>query len=189
MSNLINIIQKVVAPLKRSITLMISRAVVALANDSTGIQSLQALGLSEELLDSVERFQQYGFTSVPLPGSEAILVFPSGNREHAIATNVDDRRFRPIGLLPGETCLYDFYGNQVILKANQIEITHLLKTILDSPLVDIGKTGLESPLNGETFQTFFNAHTHLDSFGIPTGSPIIPSNPLHLSLSVKVAKF
>ena len=185
---MINVINKVIAPLKRSIALMIGRAVVTLVNDKTGLQSLQAAGLSEELLADIERFQDYGFTSVPLPGSEALLVFPSGNREHAIAARVDDRKFRPTGLNPGETCIYDFAGNMVILKAGEIEVKHAVKVNINAPVVDVGSGTLEKILNGETFQTFFNAHTHVDSMGGQTTPPVIPSNVFHLSLTVKATK-
>lgn len=186
--NIVSVINKVIAPLKRSINLMIGRAVVTLINDNTGIQSLQAAGLSGELLADIERFQDYGFTSVPIPGSEALLVFPSGNRDHAIAAKVDDRKFRPTGLNPGETCIYDFAGNMVIIKAGEIEVKHAVKVNISSPMVDVGSGTLEKILNGETFQSFFNAHTHVDSLGGKTTPPIIPSNVFHLSATVKATK-
>jgi phage baseplate assembly protein V len=85
---------------------MISRAVVELADDSTGIQSLKLSALADEERDEVERFQDYGFTGVPIFGAEAVVVCPQGNREHMIAIKVDNRLFRLKGLLPGEVAMY-----------------------------------------------------------------------------------
>jgi len=85
---------------------MVARAVVRLVDDQPTLQTVQAEAMKSELLDKLERFQQYGFTGVPFPGAEAVLVFACGNREHGLITNIDDRRYRPVELAAGEVCLY-----------------------------------------------------------------------------------
>ena len=97
---------RLAAPLKRRVMLMIGRAVVALVDDARKMQELQLVALAGETIGAAERFQNYGFTSHPHPGAEAVLLAPGGIRQHPIAVAVDDRRHRPRGLAEGEVCLY-----------------------------------------------------------------------------------
>ena len=73
---------------------MISRAVLSAISDGAGIQLVQVKLLEGEVRDGVERFQNYGFTSVPLPGAEGIMACVSGNRDHGVIVAMDDRRYR-----------------------------------------------------------------------------------------------
>lgn len=70
---------------------MIGRAVVTLVNDSLKMQNLQVTSLDDGPLDEVERPLQYGQISVPLAGSEAIMVSLGGDTDSAVALVVDDR--------------------------------------------------------------------------------------------------
>ena len=63
-------------PLNRRIMLLAGRAVLLAVDEKSGLQRVQLAGLSGETLDGVERFQQYGFTSNPFPGAEAVIVVP-----------------------------------------------------------------------------------------------------------------
>ena len=107
---------------------MVSRAVLVLIDDETTLQQLQARILGEELLDELERFQQYGFTSVPHPGAEAITLSVGGHRSHTVVINVDDRRYRLKGLEGGEVALYtdedkNPEGCRIVLRrGNRIDI-------------------------------------------------------------------
>lgn len=100
------IIDKMVAPLRRRVRLMISRAVLSMINDAGGIQLVQVKLLDGEVRDGVERMQNYGVTSVPLPGAEGVMVCVSGDRDHGIVIAMDDRRYRIKGLQPGEVAVY-----------------------------------------------------------------------------------
>ncbi|MCP4352284.1 MAG: phage baseplate assembly protein [Desulfobacterales bacterium] len=118
-----DLISRALAPLKRMVVLMISRAVVKLVNDDEGIQTLQVKLLADELMGDVERFQNYGFTSCPLPGAEGIAVFISGDRDHGVVLSVDDRRYRLKGLKAGEVALYTDEGDSIVFKrGNNIEV-------------------------------------------------------------------
>lgn len=83
-----------------------ARAVVTRIDDSKKLQTLQIGVQHSEPLDDAERFQEYGFTSVPLEGAEAVVSFPNGDHGHPLVVAVDDRRHRPTGLPPGTTCVY-----------------------------------------------------------------------------------
>ena len=93
-------------PLRRRVMLMVGRAVLTLIDDGPKMQVMQVQGLKGEILDRIERFQNYGLTSVPHEDAEVLIVCPGGIRQHAIAIAVDDRRYRVIGLERGEVCLY-----------------------------------------------------------------------------------
>ena len=103
---MIRIINKLIAPLKRRVYLMIGRCMITAIDDSTDIQSMQIKSLDGEVHDGVERFQDYGFTSVPQKGSEGFAAFVAGIRAHGLMVKVDDRRYRPKNLQPGEVCFY-----------------------------------------------------------------------------------
>lgn len=93
-------------PLANRIANLAARAVVTLVDDARKLQLLQIGVLADETLDEAERFQEYGFTSVPVAGAEAVVVFPNGDRGHPLVVAVDDRRYRPTGLQPGEVAVY-----------------------------------------------------------------------------------
>jgi phage baseplate assembly protein V len=121
-------IAKLFAPLKRRIMLLCSRAVVRMTDDSTKMQELQLASLEGELHDGVERYQNYGFTSCPHPGAEAMTVFIGGDRSHGIAVVVDDRRYRMKGMKHGEVAVYTDEGDVIHLKRNrtiQVSTLHL----------------------------------------------------------------
>jgi phage baseplate assembly protein V len=101
---------------------------VQFVDDGKKLQVVQ-LGLGEdETRDGLERFQQYGLTSVPLAGAEAVVLFVGGTRDHGLVVAVDDRRYRPTGLQPGEVAIYNSVGGRVLLKADgTLEVTGATK--------------------------------------------------------------
>lgn len=116
---------------------MIVRGIVTLVDDSKKLQSVQVEMLDGELSDEAERFQQYGFSSVPFEEAEAIILHPAGTRSHAIVIAVDDRRHRPTGLEPGESALYDDQGQYVHIYRDRIEINSPLKIVVNAPVVEV----------------------------------------------------
>lgn len=124
---------QLLAPLRRRVRLMISRAVLSAISDGAGIQIVQVKLLEGEVRDSVERFQNYGFTSVPLAGAEGIMACVSGNRDHGIIVAMDDRRYRIKGLQVGEAAIYTHMDQQAhqhrIIFKNDGSIEVLAKNI------------------------------------------------------------
>jgi phage baseplate assembly protein V len=101
-----------------------ARAQILTVDDSRPIQLVQLLGLEGELRGPVERFQQYGLTSVPNPGAfPGMLLCPQGDRLQGILIVCDDGRSRPRSLSAGDVCLYDSRGNRVHLQDDVLEIT------------------------------------------------------------------
>ena len=114
--------QRLLGPLMQRIQMVVSRAVVTLVDDAPGIQSMQLTGLADEVIEDAERFQDYGFTSVPHPDAEAVVIFPGGLRSHALVVAVGDRRYRLKGLAEGEVAIFDDQGQSIILKRDGIRI-------------------------------------------------------------------
>jgi phage baseplate assembly protein V len=109
---------------------MIARGVLQSVDDGSGVQVLGLSLLAGERRDSVERFQNYGFSSVPTGDAEAIVIFPGGDRSAGVVVALDERGSRLTGLAPGEVAFYSNAGNSVILKADgEIEVTGQRLTI------------------------------------------------------------
>lgn len=133
-------VNKIMGPLARRVRLMIGRGVLALVNDSLRMQALQVRALSGEVLENVEHWQPYGFTYHPLPGGEPLLVFPKGDRSHAVCIAVADRRYRVKGLAQGEVCLFDDLGQKITLYRDRIEV-EAPKVVVKSDNVHLGAQG------------------------------------------------
>jgi phage baseplate assembly protein V len=102
---------------------MMVHAVVEATNDAHGVQQHDVSMLHDEAKAGVERFQNYGFSSVPLPGAEAIMMFFGGARDNGKIVAVDHRTVRLRGLAGGEVAIYTDEGDTIILKrGRRIEI-------------------------------------------------------------------
>jgi len=138
--------------LARRVRMLLARSVVTMVNDALKVQGLQITVLSGEVAQ-VQRFQEYGFTSVPLPGAEAVVAALAGVRSHLVAIAVDDGRYRLKSLQKGEVALYTDEGDVIQFKrgkvieivsggtvkvtAPQVTVTATAKITLDAPEVEV----------------------------------------------------
>ena len=81
-------------------------------NNVSLMQTASIHGTSGEFSTKVERYQNYGFSSFPMPidettghGAEVILTDTGGSSLKTIVAT-DDRRFRPIAATEGDVSLY-----------------------------------------------------------------------------------
>lgn len=120
-------------PLERQVSLLVRRAIIKAVKDSA-IQTAQVTIFKDDLGDKVERFQEYGFSSVPLPGAEAIVAFMGGDRSNGVIIAVEDRRYRVNGLAGGEVALFTDEGDMIHFKrGNVIDIkTNTLNVIAEN---------------------------------------------------------
>ena len=116
---------------------MVARAIVRLVDDARQAQEVQIELLADESQDAVERFQNYGLTSVPHAGAEALVVFAGGLRSHGVVLAVEDRRYRLTGLEDGEVALFDDLGNVVKLGRDALSLTAVTKVMVSAPVVDV----------------------------------------------------
>lgn len=103
-------VQKLLEPLRRGLGLMLGRAVINLVNDAGDLQLIQVSRLADETADGLERFGEYGLTSNPPAGSEAIVASMGGVRSHGIVIAVENRQWRFKGLPAGGVAMYDDQG-------------------------------------------------------------------------------
>jgi phage baseplate assembly protein V len=110
------LIDRAVEPVRRRVRLLIGRCVLDAIDDSGGIQSAKLSLFADEVRDGVERMQEFGFTSRPVPGCEGVTIFPTGDRSHGIVIATDDRRHRPTGLNEGESRQYNAFNEYIYLR-------------------------------------------------------------------------
>jgi len=127
-------LKRFVAPLQRKIFCLVGRAILTAINNSGRTQRVQITPLGDEVLTDIERIQEYGLETYPLPysieaspiaGTESVVLFINGNRDHGIVISVGDRKNRLRDLEQGEVALYTYEdandgGHRIHLKAGQI---------------------------------------------------------------------
>jgi phage baseplate assembly protein V len=189
---MMRIARKVTEPIKRRVQMMVSRAVVNLVNDGGAMQIVQVSMLADEV-DDAEHFQPYGFTSSPPGGSEAVVVFPQGNRDHPIVVVVADRGSRFAGLAPKDSALYTDKGNRVHVKSADGSIAVVP---VDAGLVHLGAdvaadfVALSAKVDAElaAIKTAYDAHTHTHGIGPGTTAIPVPLIPAQSSTAATKAK-
>lgn len=122
---------------------MVARAIVRLVDDARRAQELQLELLAGESQDAVERFQNYGLTSAPHPGAEALVVFAGGLRSHGVVLAVEDRRYRLTGLAQGEVALFDDLGNVIKLGRQRIDVTAVSELRVEAPKVIVQSNDIQ----------------------------------------------
>ena len=173
-------VQKLMAPMMRRLRLIADRAVVTMVTDSLQRQGLQLKVLADETADDVERFQNYGHTSVPPAGSEAIVLGIGGARAGLVAIAVEDKSVRPKDLEAGDNCLYHLEGHRIILRkdglleleAKIVIINASEKLTMISPDTEIqGPLHVTGPISSDEDVTAgdisLSGHDHEEGVGAP----------------------
>ena len=173
-------VQKLLAPLSRRLRLIADRARVTLVDDGLQRQNLQLKVLADEGADDVERFQNYGHTSVPPEGSEAIVLGLGGARAGLVAIAVEDKSARPKDLEAGDNCLYHLEGHRIILRkdgviqiiAKSVIISASEKITMMSPDNEIqGPLHVTGPITSDEEVTAsgisLSGHDHEEGVGAP----------------------
>jgi len=122
---LIDDLRRFVAPIQRKISCLLGRAVLLAVANEEMMQKLRLSVIAGETITGIERVQEYGFETFPIPGAEAVAIFFGGDRGHGIVVSVGDRRYRLTDLVEGEVALYTHEdaeegGHRIHLKAGQI---------------------------------------------------------------------
>jgi len=165
-----------IATIVNKLKSVFGKGLVDSVNDAGAIQTIKISGLENEVLDGIDRIQNYGMISNPPKGSEVVAVFMGGSREDGIAVAVDCGEYRITGLQTGEVCVYSKHGNTILFNtAGQL--------VLNS--------GAESAVKGDTMKgdaatpASYDGHKHGTAFG-PSTVPTAPLSPTALNTTVKL---
>lgn len=171
------VLDKTVQNLRNRIYLLIGRAVLAAVNDAGKRQRVQITALKGETKDSVERIQEYGFTSVPLSGAQVLFASICGNRDHPVVFAVDDPRYRLNDLQPGEVAIYDHLGTYIKLQTgNQITMVASTRIRMETPVLEVTGDIIdrvdEDGQSMHNMREVYNIHEHPENDGGgPTDEP------------------
>ena len=106
----------------KRIEMMICKGQVDTVDDSTQIQLVKMLALSDEVQEGIERIQDYGFTSNPPKNAESVLLYLTGNKDNGVVIKSDSGVNRFKDLLSGEVCMYSKHGNYLKLGTGAINL-------------------------------------------------------------------
>lgn len=96
------------------------RILIGATDSAAAVQRIQAQGIGNENLRGIELFQQYGFTSHPLPGTMGIVLPLGGVSSHSIVIATEHGAYRLKSLEPGEVALYTDEGAKIVLKRGKL---------------------------------------------------------------------
>lgn len=144
----IELFNKLMLPLKRSISIMVAKALIKVVKDTEGkIQLVQVDLGNNQITSNVERLQPYGFTSNPKNGAQAVVLSLAGNRDHQVVIVADDSRFRP-SVSEGDSLQYNDKGVKAHCKGDFYDIKKSRELVENDGLV----TGLSvDPATGIPF--------------------------------------
>lgn len=139
----------------RRVLLAASRGVLRLVDDETRLQSVQLEALRGEVLEALDRIQEYGFTSVAAPGADAVLIALGGQRQHSVVVALDDRRYRPTGLAEGDVCLYTLQDKAEPYHRIHFKAGHVIEIRSKTTVLTIEPRGmtLRTPSGTQTWGT------------------------------------
>jgi len=80
--------------------------ITANTNETMATPTTQVALPGGNMRSDLPLLQDYGFASRPVPGSDATVIFQSGDRSRGVIVATGDQRNRPTDLQPGEVCLY-----------------------------------------------------------------------------------
>lgn len=171
------------ASMANAVKLAIGRAVLRAVSDKPGRQFVQFEALQNEVKDGIERVQQYGFTSHPIPGASVVFVCVGSNRDHPVAIAVDDPRYRKANMSPGEVAIYTDEGDYVHLKRGRIVEINTDKLVvkasnsvrMETPILEVtGHIIDRCDAEGQSMhamRAIYNTHTHPETNSGSTQQP------------------
>src|SRR5690348_16559691 len=109
-------LEQLLRPIRTRLFNIAMRGVVRLADDGKKLQTLQvSVDKGTDPVGNAEHHQPYGFSSIPLAGAEAVVIFPNGDRGHPLVVATSDRRYRPTGGKAGEVTVYNNVGAKITM--------------------------------------------------------------------------
>jgi phage baseplate assembly protein V len=142
---------------------------------SKRVQLAQIAGLSGEQFQDAEMFQHAGFRSLPLAGSQMIVIPLNGASAHGVVIASSNGSLHVANMEDGDTAIFNEAeghfihlkkGKIIRMEADVIELVATQKVLLDTPLVEatanMQAAGNVSDSAGKmaAMRSTFNAHKH-----------------------------
>ncbi|MBY8111742.1 phage baseplate assembly protein V [Vibrio fluvialis] len=124
-------VDKALMPLRRKIYSMVGRAIVTGVIEDLQRQNLQIRIENDESSDNIERFQDYGFSSYPPEGSEAVVLAMKGSLDQRVAVAVEKKELRPKGE-QDDVFIYHADGHFIRLTKDRKLIISVAEAILEA---------------------------------------------------------
>jgi len=172
----------------RRTLLALARGAITLVDDTQKVQKLQVRLNALEVIPDVPRFAEYGLTSNPPTGTQAVIAFKNGDRNDGIVIATSNAKYRMTALATGEVAIHDDKGQSVYLSAagivvngggKPITFTNAPEVIADTPVLkckgDIVDNYETNTRTMAGMRQVANAHTH-DIVNIQTGGSTRTSN-------------
>lgn len=177
----------------RRVLMLVGRGKVTTGNDSGSTQRLQVQLSPIEVRDNTPRLAEYGFTSFPPNGSDAVVIFLGGDRSAGVIVATGNQAARLKPLTVGEVAIHDDQGQFVYLTRAGIvinggglpvNVTNSPHVTIDSPLVTMtgnlhvnGNVVADGDISDHTnksmagMRSAYNGHGHPDPQGGTSGTP------------------
>jgi phage baseplate assembly protein V len=174
--------------LARRILLLMARGAIALVDDTKSVQTLQVRLNALELIPDVPRYAEYGFTSNPPDGTQALIAFKNGDRNDGFVIATSNAKYRMTGLASGEVAIHDSRGQSVYLTAsgividgggNPVVMTNLAKLRVEAPIESTGNITDNVGTTGRSMaadRAIFDGHHHVVR-SVQGGGSNITSDP------------
>lgn len=152
---------------------MLAKGILESLSEGTELQ-LVKVNLGSQVQSGVDRLGEYGLTSRPSPGAQAVVLFIEGRRDNPVVIGIDDGRYRVQLDADGEVALYSQFGNKIVMKADgSIEATPATgqKFIINGSLDVTGIVKATVDVKAGPLEVGLITHTHpgVISGGASTG--------------------
>lgn len=182
--------------LLRRIQMVVSVGRVTAISDSGPVQKLQ-VQTPVEVRSDTPRMSEFGFSSSLPVGSDVLVAFLGGDRSSGVIIASNHQSFRQSGLKPGETIIYNQWGQYVKLTEKGIEIQangqdvsiHQARKVrieaseeifADTPVLRVSGDVIDNAdgnrVSLKQLRDAFNLHVHPVA-GVETGSSTVNSKP------------
>ncbi|TAN56253.1 MAG: hypothetical protein EPN20_19050 [Magnetospirillum sp.] len=109
-------------PIRDRLAMVVGRGVLAALEADGGLMKASVVGIDDEVLGDRDYVLDYGVSTRPLPGAEALMLFLAGLRSNGVVVRLFDRRYT-LMLEYGEVALHDDLGQKVHLTRTGIVAT------------------------------------------------------------------
>lgn len=170
------------------VRMLVGRGRITTGSDTGGVQQQQVQLADIETGDNRPRVAEFGFTSMPPQGSDAVVVFLAGDRSAGVIIGTNHQASRPRNLKPGETMVFSLDGKCVYLsdagiridaKGQSVDVVNASIVTVDATLLrctgDIQDNYETNPHTMAEMRAIFNGHDH-DVVNVQTGGSTITTN-------------